>query len=204
MASAVLAGFILGFAIAGTPGPITLLTVRRTLEKGWLSGLVSGLGVATVDAAYAALSAFGVVAITAVLLGQSRWIRLGGGLALLYIGIRTLTAKPATGPRAAPTPRSLASDYGSMMALTFTNPLTILSFAAVFAGLGLRAGGGHPVALVAGVLLGSVTLWIGLTGVLALSRRQLSPRVIVLATRASGAIIAIFGLLALASVLRGA
>src|ERR1700681_1518353 len=90
MARALALGFIVGFPIALSPGPIFFLTLRRTLARGWRSGLVSGLGIATGDATYAALAAFGVAAVTTFLLAERRWIGLVGGMAISFIGIRTL------------------------------------------------------------------------------------------------------------------
>src|SRR5213593_4116981 len=94
MASALALGFLVGFPIAASPGPIFVLVLRRTLARGWRSGLVSGLGVATGDAIYAALAAFGVAVVTNFLIGQGRWIGLLGGIALLVIGLRTLRQNP--------------------------------------------------------------------------------------------------------------
>src|SRR5919204_3473294 len=90
MARALALGFLVGVPIAATPGPIFFLILRRTLARGWFDGAVSGLGVATGDAAYAALAAFGVTAITSVLISQKRWIGLAGGLAIIVVGARSL------------------------------------------------------------------------------------------------------------------
>src|ERR1700726_405536 len=94
MAGALALGLMVGFPIAASPGPIFFLVLRRTLSRGWRSGLFSGLGIATGDAIYAGLAAFGVAAITNVLLGQRRWIGLVGGLAIIVIGVRILIARP--------------------------------------------------------------------------------------------------------------
>jgi threonine/homoserine/homoserine lactone efflux protein len=157
------------------------LVLRRTLSRGWRSGVLSGLGVATGDAIYAGLAAFGVAAITNVLLGQRRWIGLVGGVAIALIGLRTLRSSP----RPDPPPQAgegnqiggLAMHYASMVALTLSNPATILSFIAVFAGFGLRVGSGWQpaVALVVGVMLGSALWWLGLTAAVSVVRHRLTP-----------------------------
>ena len=87
MARALALGFLIGLPIALSPGPVFFLVLRRTLARGWRSGFISGLGVATGDAAYAALAAFGVAAVTTMLLAERRWIGLTGGLAIALIGI---------------------------------------------------------------------------------------------------------------------
>src|ERR1700675_2823858 len=99
MARALALGFLVGFPIAVSPGPIFFLVLRRTLARGWRSGFVSGLGVATGDATYAALAAFGVAAVTNLLIGQRRWIGLAGGMAIFLIGLWTVRGShPAPPP----------------------------------------------------------------------------------------------------------
>src|SRR5258706_11032431 len=104
VSSLLLRGFVLGFAVAATPGPIFFLCLRRTLVSGWLNGLVSGLGVATADGFYAAVAAFGISAITAAVSGERRWLALGGGALLVVLGLRIALVKPKT--TAAPSARS--------------------------------------------------------------------------------------------------
>src|ERR1700731_912181 len=102
MARGLALGFLVGFPIAVSPGPIFFLVLQRTLARGWRSGLVSGLGVATGDATYAALAAFGVAAVTRLLIGQRRWIGLAGGTAILIIGIRTILTNRVGAPLPSP------------------------------------------------------------------------------------------------------
>ena len=178
MASALALGFLVGFPIAASPGPIFVLVLRRTLARGWRSGLISGLGVATGDAIYAALAAFGVAVVTNFLLSQRRWIGLLGGIALVVIVLRAISQKPHLDPPPQ-AGRELAGTYLSMVALTLSNPPTILSFAAVFAGLGLHVDAGWlpAIALVAGVMLGSAIWWVLMTGLVSLVRDRLTPRI---------------------------
>jgi threonine/homoserine/homoserine lactone efflux protein len=185
MARALALGFLIGFPIAASPGPIFFLVLRRTLSRGWRSGLVCGLGVATGDALYAGLAAFGVAAITNVLLGQRRWIGLIGGVAIALIGVRTLRLSPlpyphpeGEGNKGVGSHRGeLVGSYASTLALTLGNPATILSFIAVFAAFGLPVGAGWQpaVALVAGVMLGSALWWLGLTAAVSVIRGRLTP-----------------------------
>src|SRR5258708_16857319 len=129
-------GSILGFSIAAVVGPIGLLCIRRTLSAGYGIGFVSGLGAATADASYAAIAGFGVPAVAAVLVDQRLWLRVVGGVFLVYLALRTLRAVPAersADARAAGL--RLAGAYSSTLALTLSNPMTILSFAGIFAGV---------------------------------------------------------------------
>ena len=192
-------GVIIGFAIAAPVGPIGVLCIRRTLAEGRISGLVSGLGAATADALYGAVAALGLTFVAEVLVGGQGWLRLVGGAFLLFLGVRTFLARPAD--RAAPAARGgLPGAYASTLFLTLTNPTTILSFAAIFAGLGVAVGANGDVlsamSLVLGVFLGSAAWWFVLSGVTSLFRTRLSVRGLRWVNRISGAVIAAFGVLA--------
>jgi len=191
-------GFIIGFSIAAPVGPIGVLCIRRTLSDGRLTGLVSGMGAATADALYGSVAGFGLTLVSAFLLDQQFWIRLVGGAFLCYLGVKTFLSRPAS--QAAPVRGGgLLSAYISTLFLTLTNPLTILSFAAIFAGLGLGAGVGNYASagvLIAGVFLGSATWWLLLSGGVSLLRRQFDQRAMRWINRFSGLIILGFGLAA--------
>jgi threonine/homoserine/homoserine lactone efflux protein len=92
-------GLLIGFSIAAPVGPIGVLCIRRTLARGRAAGFVSGLGAATADAFYGSVAGFGLAFISGFLISQGDWLRLVGGLFLLYLGARTLRARPA-GPEA--------------------------------------------------------------------------------------------------------
>jgi threonine/homoserine/homoserine lactone efflux protein len=197
-------GVAIGFAIAAPVGAIGVLCIRRTLADGRLTGFVSGLGAATADAIYGAVAAFGLSGVAGLLTGAQTSIRLVGGLFLLYLGARTALARP-TAKTTAASGIGLAGAYASTLALTLTNPSTILSFVAVFAGLGLADAGGDPAAaalLTTGVFFGSALWWLILSGAVSLLRATLTPVRLVWVNRASGGIIAAFGIAALASAAR--
>jgi threonine/homoserine/homoserine lactone efflux protein len=186
-------GLVLGFTIAAAVGPISLLTIRRTLAHGRVYGLASGMGVALADATYAAIAAFGLTAITSVLVGGRVLLGLVGGAFLVVLGIRTMTSRPNEVAVVAERP-VLAAAFGSIFGLTMTNPMTILSFAGLFAGLGLTGTGGADAALlVAGVFLGSATWWVVLTSAVAAFRSRVTIPVLTWVNRISGAAIFIFG-----------
>jgi threonine/homoserine/homoserine lactone efflux protein len=194
-------GLAIGFSIAAPVGPIGVLCIRRTLAQGRLAGLVSGLGAATADAFYGSVAGFGLTFLSSFLLGQQQWLRLVGGLFLLYLGVTTFRAAPAERP-AADGRVGLLGAYASTLVLTLTNPLTILSFAAIFAGLGLvNAAGDYTsaAALVAGVFSGSAAWWFILSGAAGGLRTRLRSGGLAWVNRISGSIIATFGLIALLS-----
>jgi threonine/homoserine/homoserine lactone efflux protein len=197
--SLLLRGFILGFAIAAPVGPIGLLCIQRTLNQGQLVGLASGLGAATADAFYGAVAAFGLTLVSTFLIEQQFWLALVGGLFLCYLGVRTFLAGPAE--RAAGSEATgIAGAYGSTFLLTITNPMTILAFVAIFAGAGLTAAGGDALSavwMVAGVFLGSAAWWFLLSAGVGLLRSRISANVLLWVNRAAGAILVLFGVLAI-------
>ena len=139
-----------------------MLCIRRTLADGRVSGFVSGMGAATADALYGCIAGFGVATISSFLVGQQFWFRLIGALFLGYLGVKTFCSKPAEAPSKV-AGKGLAGAYASTLILTLTNPMTILAFAAIFAGLGLgNAGAGYTAGalLVLGVFLGSAAWWL--------------------------------------------
>jgi threonine/homoserine/homoserine lactone efflux protein len=191
-------GSILGFSVAAVVGPIALLCIRRTLSAGFGVGFVSGLGAATADATYAAVAGFGISAVAGALVDQRLWLRVVGGLFLVYLALRTIRAAPAERSAAASVSgMRLAGAYSSTVVLTLSNPLTILSFAGIFAGLGLGSLGAastrSALALVVGVFLGSAAWWLLLAGLIARLRGRVTPRWLRRVNVGSGLIILGFG-----------
>ena len=198
-------GLAIGFSIAAPVGPIGVLCIRRTLAEGRASGIVSGLGAATADALYGCIAGFGLTFISNFLVSQQVWLRLVGGLFLCYLGLRTWLAKPAD-QAASVKGSGLWGAYASTFFLTVTNPMTIISFAAIFAGLGLAGTSGSYSAagiLVLGVFSGSAAWWLLLGGCVGLFREKINAGLLQWVNRFSGAIITLFGLLALLSAFQG-
>lgn len=208
----VVRGVVIGFSIAAPVGPIGVLCIRRTLAEGRMQGLFTGLGAAAADAVYGAIAALGLTALTDALVGGQTWIRLIGGAFLLYLGARTFRAKPADRPAgqdgqdrpgsASSGRAGLLGAFASTFLLTLTNPMTILSFVAVFAALGLGTTHPDPLAaagLVLGVFVGSALWWLTLSGATSLFRTRFDERGLQWVNRVSGAVIVAFGAAAIAS-----
>ena len=195
-----LKGLAFGFLLAATVGPLWILCFRRTLAHGRLFGFVSGMGVATADALYGFVAAFGLTVVSNFLLAQKFWLGAIGGAFLCWLGIKTLLSRP--GAQAAEAPATnLAVAYTSTLALTLTNPATILAFVAIFAGLGLAASGSYAEAslVVLGVVLGSATWWVLLALGAGWLRGRSSPRLLRAINVIAGISILAFGVAQLAA-----
>ncbi len=191
-------GIIVGFSIAAPVGPIGVLCIRRTLAEGALFGFVSGLGAATADAVYGFIAGMGITFITNAFIAQETWLRLAGGLFLCWLGARTFLAQPAEATSLGAQTRLLGA-FVSTFFLTLTNPLTILSFAAIFAGLGVGSTQDGYVSagfVVLGVFAGSALCWLILSGTVGCVRSQFAPAALRWVNRIAGVIIAGFGLIA--------
>ena len=194
-------GLMIGLSIAAPVGPIGVLCIRRTLAAGRMSGLVSGLGAASADAIYGCVAAFGLTFISGFLVNQGDWLRMVGGLFLVYLGLKTFLAEPSQKPNAS-IDNGFLGAYLSTFFLTLTNPMTILSFAAIFAGVGIASpSGGYLQAglMVLGVFLGSACWWFLLSGSVSLLRHRFDLRALRWVNRLAGLVLVAFGLLALIS-----
>lgn len=199
----------MGLAIAAPLGPIGALCIQRTLARGFFAGAAGGLGTALADALYASLAAAGFTAFAAALARISTPLGVVGGAFLLWLAWRgwprgtteaRAAAVPAAFPAAVPAAaRGLLATTATTFALTMTNPATILSFAAIFAGLGLAesASVASAVQVVAGVFMGSMLWWLMLSGTIAGLHRRLPPGFALWVARVSSLMMGGFGLWAL-------
>jgi threonine/homoserine/homoserine lactone efflux protein len=202
--SVFLRGLAIGFGIAAPVGPIGILCIRRTIVDGRAVGFAAGLGAATADALYGAVAAFGLTLVSSALVGQRAWLQAVGGVFLCYLGARIWMAAPASTSGAARREPGLVSAWATTFALTVTNPTTILSFAAIFAALGLGGGArgyGSASLMVLGVVLGSAFWWLLLSTGVGFLRSAITPAHLRWVNRAAAAVITAFGLGALLSLL---
>ncbi|HVB15943.1 MAG TPA: LysE family transporter [Stellaceae bacterium] len=199
-----LKGLLVGIIIAVPAGPVGVLCVRRTIFHGRLAGLMSGLGAATADAVFGIIAGFGLTFVSNLLLGYQDWLRLGGAGFLLYIGSSALTADPLAGVNSRRDPEGLLADYASTFALTITNPITILAFLAIFAGIGFtghEATLGRAAILVLGVWFGSLLWWVGLAFGAGMFRLSFDSQHLVWINRGSGGILVFSGVALLGSLM---
>ncbi len=155
-----IAGIFVGLAVAAPVGPIAILCIHRTLKRGVLAGLFTGLGAATADATYGLVAALGLVA-TGVLVSYASPLRIAGGILILLLGLMSLRNFFATHRDVQPedSGKGLVGAFAGTYALTLSNPMTILAFAGLIAGLSAGDSGG-AFYLVAGVFAGSALWWL--------------------------------------------
>ncbi|HET8841127.1 MAG TPA: LysE family transporter [Ktedonobacteraceae bacterium] len=197
-------GLFLGFSIAAVVGPIGILCIHRTLQKGFLYGFITGMGAATADGIYGCIAAFGLTVISTFLVAEQNWIRLIGGVFLLFLGVKAIWTPPAENVAKA-RGNNFFGAYASTLLLTLTNPLTILSFAAIFAGLGVGVASGNSgtaALVVAGVFCGSGCWWLLLSGGVGLLREKITSRWLIWINRCAGMVVVIFGIIALIGLIR--
>jgi threonine/homoserine/homoserine lactone efflux protein len=186
----------IGIAIAAPVGPMSLLCMRRTLTRGWRPGIAVGGGIATGDALYALVAAFGLAGLSHFMLAHERPLHLAAGLFLLYLGLKTtLASSLESGAAEIGLGKSWVGDFAGAVLLTLTNPPTIIMFAAVFTALTPPAGLAPATAFVtvAGVFTGSLLWWCGVVAGLSTVRRTVGRRVRTWIDRIAGAALAVFG-----------
>jgi threonine/homoserine/homoserine lactone efflux protein len=197
-----LKGLIIGISIAAPVGPIGVLCIQRTITYGKLNGLATGLGAASADAVYGFVAAFGLTFISNFLVAQQTWFRIIGGGFLIYLGIRAYFSTPKN-TTVNTNNQNHAGAYGTTFLLTLSNPMTILSFAAIFSGFGLVDSSMHygsAALMVIGVFLGSASWWLLLSSGTNLFRNKLNERLSWI-NKLSGIVIAAFGVVAIVSLL---
>lgn len=196
-------GLIIGVSIAAPVGPIGLLCIQRTVLQGRLSGFISGLGAATADAVYGSIAGFGIDLVSNFLINQRMWIHLIGGGLLLLFGIKGIFAKPAEyAAQPSNNARGIWWSYLSTFLLTITNPMTILSFIAVFAALGVDNSlhkYNSASLTVFGVFLGSALWWLTLSGITGWLRGKFNRTTLLWSGRLSALIIIGFGIFGILS-----
>jgi len=196
-----LKGILVGIVIAVPVGPVGILCIRRTILDGRLAGLFSGLGAATADSVFGIVAGFGLTVISDSLFYYQDYLRVGAAAFLLYVGISALMSDPMS-KRSDDDPHGLFGDFASTFVLTITNPVTILSFLAIFGAIGFtgeEATMAHAAILVAGVWGGSFLWWIGLIAAAGLLRLSFRRQHLVWINRGSGGVLVAAGVLLLCS-----
>lgn len=192
----------IGFTLAAAVGPIWLLVAQRTLARGWRFGLASGAGVALADGLYGLLGALGLQVVKFAFTEASVWMRPAGGVVMAGIGLRIFFSADKVRAAEGDTDRdvgkgNLVRAWISIFLLTLANPMTILSFAAVYtgageAGLGLTSN--SAASFGAAIFSGSMLWWMTLVAGISAGKKRIQPRLLIWINRAAGAAITLLGL----------
>jgi len=202
----VVAGIAIGVAVAAPVGPINIMCIQRSLKQGFKAGLITGVGAVLGDGLFAAIAAFSITSISTVIIENSQWIEVAGGVFLIGLGVRGFLAQTTLKP--APETLGLTGNtalVGTTFFMTITNPAMILGFAAFFGSAGnlVRLPQDYFTAavLVAAVMAGSLLWWVFLAGVMHRFRTSIGAKAIATVNRISGFVIALFGFVVLLRVI---
>lgn len=185
-------GLIIGFAASVPLGPIGVLCIQRTLNKGRLSGFVSGLGAASSDFIYAIIAGYSVSFVTKFIEEQMFLIKIFGAAILLFLGIKIYLTNPAVQMRRQrKRSAGIFQDYLSTFFLTITNPLAIFLFITAFSVFGSERTFITQSILMCGVFTGASLWWLTLSSLVGLFRKKLSLRRLYWINKIAGSIIVI-------------
>jgi len=197
-------GIVIGFILCVPVGPVGLICVQRTLSQGRHAGFVSGLGAATADSIYCAIAELGLTFVSNLIMRQSDIIRFGGGLIICILGMNLLLGKNSQPGSAMVKAVDLPFGYASTFMLALANPVTILSYTWLFAGLGIRNAEkalGGVVCTVTGVFTGSALWWFLLSLTVDTFRRKLLFNGLEKVNKVSGIILTVIGICILTSLI---
>jgi threonine/homoserine/homoserine lactone efflux protein len=207
-------GLIVGFLIAAPVGPVAVMCIHRTLTHGRVAGAVCGCGAVVADTIFGAIAALGLGYVAAELISHNDWLRIAGGVLLTALGLKLILARhlPAAAEkqeaveerdeRLSAKPQDSRLDFhignfAAAFAIMITNPITLVSFAAIFAVIDIGDIGGAAhwgVSLVSGVAAGAALWWVLLVLASGFLRDRLNGGGLLWVNRISGALIVAFGL----------
>jgi threonine/homoserine/homoserine lactone efflux protein len=194
-ASLFVQGIIIGLTLAVPVGPLALICIQRTVTEGRLHGICSGIGVATADSFYAAVTVLGLTVISGLIIAHQYLFRFLAGVVLILIGIRVFLSIPSA-ISAKTEHETYLKDYLSMVALAIANPLTLIFFLVILPGYGVVIHGTSFLSaaeFVAGVFFGSTVWWVVLCGSIGSVRSRISGENLGRINRVSGLLISCFG-----------
>ncbi len=197
-------GLIVGFLASIPLGPVGVLCIQRTINKGRYSGLISGMGAATVDMFFALVAALGLTYIINFIEEKQFFIQLIGGGILILLGAKIFNTNPIKQIRKHRRKKNkLIEDYLSVLFLTLSNPLAVFLFIAAFAGIGMVTSNDSSLKsslIVLGVFLGATLWWSTLTFLIDFFRKHFRLKQLWWINKIAGILIIVFGVVAMLSV----
>lgn len=193
-------GIVIGLMVSIPLGPMGVLIIQKTLQKGALAGFVAGMGAACADLFYATVAAFGIGFVVSIIQAHELVLQIVGGIFLLIVGLKIYFDNPLKQIRMKKrvSKKGLLGDFLALFFLTVSNPVAIVVFMAVFAGASVF--GEEPsfrieLFVLTGVLLGAGLWWYTLSLLVNLFRKKFRLRVLIRINRISGFIISLLGIL---------
>ena len=191
-------GMLIGLMVSVPLGPMGVLIIQKTLQKGALAGFISGLGAAFADLFYATVAVFGLGFVVNLIQSHELLLQILGGIVLIIIGLIIYFRNPLKQIRMRKrvSKKGLLGDFATLFFLTVSIPVTIVVFMAVFAGASVF--GDAPsfkieLFVLAGILLGGSLWWYTLSTLINIFRKKFRLRVLITINRISGILITILG-----------
>lgn len=199
-----LKGAIIGFLVAAPVGPVSILCIRRSLNRGHIAGFATGIGATLGDLVYACIAAFGLTFVINFLREEEFWFRLIGGGFLTAMGLYVFFKKKP--PKEPDIEKDASKDAGELLGSAFlvdiSNPIIILAYLAIFSGFGIATaehGVFSAISLVIGVVIGAATWWFILVQIICLFRKKINERGIQLISKSASFLLTLFGILVIIS-----
>ena len=188
-------GVLIGLIFGVPAGAVGVLTIQRTLEKGFKAGLFTGAGSSAADLLYASVGVFGITLISDFLTTYQSLIQMAGGVFIAALGIIILQKKERPDV-VQETKGSLAFCFFSSFATAIMNPATILSFMIAFAAFEISGDVAvkEGIGLILGILAGTLGWWLLLSGGVSLFRKRITDRIYVWLNRILGCFMTVFGI----------
>ncbi len=196
MNALILAGIAAGLLISVPLGPVGVLIIRKTLNKGRYAGYFGGAGATTADTFFSIIAGFGVSVITDFIDSYQMEIRIVGGLILMTLAYKIFMANVVNQIKQKGSKSTLWADFMHTYFLTLSNPLTIIVVGAIFAAGGPGKDAGHFVilTLISGVFIGAASWWLVLVTLVNLFRKKIRLKTLWYLNKVTGILIFIFGL----------
>jgi threonine/homoserine/homoserine lactone efflux protein len=193
-----LKGIIVGLLASIPLGPIGVLCVQRTINKGRLSGFFSGMGAACADTVFATVAGFSLSFIMDFVEEWKTEFQIGGGILILLLGLKIFMTNPISQMRKTRRQKNrLFEDFVSVFLLTVSNPMAIFLFVALFAYVNVVADGGNFMsagAVLGGVFFGASVWWFTLTSFVNMYRKRFRIRQLWWINKIAGGVVMLIGI----------
>jgi len=197
MLDIIIKGILIGLCISVPLGPIGMLTIQRTLNRGQKHGIATGLGATTSDLVYTIITLFFLNFVLDFIAIHRLIIQLVGSLVVAFFGYYIYQSNPATQPKPNETVKhSLPGDFFTAFGLTFSNPLVLFVLIALFARFEFIDKSTTFLITVCGILsiLGGALLWWGLlTYLVSRFKSKLNMRGLKIINQITGFVIILIG-----------